>query len=126
VSTSNRATNDGREDIEETEDDRPGLASVRSGDLEFEEIETGEALDRGAAGDRVVAGAFARCRPPRALRDIQRNRNGSAVELIGEFGTTERKPSNHDASELDGEAVGVETMERRSGSVEHRREVLSR
>ena len=123
---SDRPADDGREDIEKPEDYRASFRRVRSGDLEFEKIEAGEALDRGTAGDRVMTGAFPRGGTPRAFCDIQRNRNGRAVELIGEFGTAERKPSNHDAPELDGEAVCVETMEGRSGSGEHRRLVLSR
>ena len=58
----------------------------------------------------------------RSLGQIQRNRDGGAVELIGEFGTAEREPSNNDASEIDGEAVRVKSMEGRSDCGKHPRE----
>jgi hypothetical protein len=71
---SNRPADDCRQDIEEAKNRRPGFAGVGSRDLEFEEVETGEALHRGAAGDRVVTGAFARCRAARALGHVLRLR----------------------------------------------------
>ena len=92
--TSNRPANDCRQNVEEAEDDRASFCGLRGGNLEFQEIKAGEALHRGSACDGVVAGSLPRGRASRALRYVQRNGNGSAVELIGEFGTAERKPSN--------------------------------
>ena len=119
--TSTRTADDRGQDVKEAEDDGASFRGVGRRRLEFEEIEAGEALDRGSAGDSVVAGALTRRGPTRAFRNVQRNGNGRAVELIGQFGTPKRKPSNNDASELDGEAIRVEAMEGRSGSGDHRR-----
>jgi hypothetical protein len=119
--TSDRAADYRRQDVKETEDDCASRHGVGSGDLELEEVETGETLHRGSARDRVVAGALTWRGPTRALSYVQRNRDGGTIELIREFGTAQREPSNHQASELDGEAVRVESIEGRSGSGEHRR-----
>ena len=71
--------------LRKAEDDGASFRRVGRRDFQFEEVETGETLDRGPAGDRVVAGALARGRAPRALGNIERHGNGGAVELIGEF-----------------------------------------
>jgi len=59
-----------RKDVEKPEDEGASLRGVWRRDFEFEEIETGEALDRGPASDRVMAGALARSRASRSLRDV--------------------------------------------------------
>ena len=108
---SDRASNDGGQHVEEAEEESPGLDSVRCGSLEVEEIEARETLHGGAASDRVVARAFARSGPTRAFGDVEGNRNRGAIKLIGELGTTKRKPADDDASEIDGESVRIEPVE---------------
>lgn len=70
-----------------------------------------EGFDRRAAGDRVVTGALTRGRTACSLGDVERGADRCAVELVGEFRTAQGEPSNDDAAELEGEAVGVETVE---------------
>jgi hypothetical protein len=48
---------------------------------------------------------------PGALGNVEGNGNGSAVELVGELGATEGKPTDNDAAELEGKLVGVEAVE---------------
>ena len=101
----------GSEDVQEAEDHGPGFGGVRSGNLEFEQIEAGEAFDGGAAGDGVVTSALTRRGAPRAFGDVQRHGDRRAVELVGQFGTAKRKPADDDAAKLEGELVGVEAVE---------------
>ena len=51
----------------------------------------------------LVAWATAAC----TLRDVQRDAEAGAVELIGEFGALEREPANHVRAEGEGKAVRV-------------------
>ena len=76
------AADQGGEDIEESKEGYAGFACLRWVDLQFEEIEAGEALDRGATGDGVVTGTLTWRHSARALRDIERHGNGRAVELV--------------------------------------------
>ncbi len=104
-------TYQGREDVQEAEEDGSGFGRRRSGELEFEEIEAREALDGGAAGDGVVAGTLPRRGAGGAFGDVQGNRDRRAVELVGEFGASQWQPADNAATELQGELVGVETVE---------------
>ena len=83
--TSERPADDGGQDVQEAMDDGASFRGVWGGDLEFEEVETGETLDGRSARDRVMPSALTWSRPARSLGQIQRHRDGSAVELIGEF-----------------------------------------
>ena len=67
--------------------------------FEVEEVENRKALERAAARDSVVPGLITRAGPPGSLRDIERNAQARAVELIGEFGAFERQPADHMAPE---------------------------
>ena len=96
---------EGGEDVEETKESHPGLGGGRRGKFEFEEVEAREALDRGPARDRVVPRTLTRRGPSGALRDVERHGNRSTVELVGELRTTEGKPADDVAAEVESKAV---------------------
>ena len=91
------------------ENDAGFVAAGRRG-LECEKVENGEALEGAAARDRVVAGLVA-ADAARALRDVERDAQAGAVELVGELGAFEREPADHVRAEGESEAVGVETVQ---------------
>ena len=103
--------NQGRQDVKHADEESAGLVRPRSRELEFEGVETGQALDCGTARYRVMARAFTGSGASRAFRDVQRNRDRGAVELIRELGAAKREPANDVTAEVDGEGVGVEAME---------------
>jgi len=116
------SANEGGEDVQEAKDHGAGVSRVGSGQLEFEEVEAGEAFDGGAAGDGVVTGTLSRRGAAGAFGDVQGDGDRRAVELVGEFRTAQRKPANNDAAELEGECVGVEaTLSGDEGLVAGRR-----
>lgn len=76
------SSNQGGEDRHHSKQDGAGFAAAGRGDFEVEEVENGEALERVAARDRVVAGLVA-AGTARSLRDVQRAAQTGAVELVG-------------------------------------------
>ena len=104
------AAHQGGEDGHETDEDHTGFAAAGRRGLEFEEIEDGEAVEGAPARDRVVAGLVA-AGPAGAFGDIERDAQASAVELIGEFGALERKPTNDVGPKSQSQAVRIEAMQ---------------
>ena len=88
-----------------------GLRGCQWGRFEVEQVENGEALKRAASGDGVVASLVPRAGTAGSFRDIKRNAQARAVELIGEFGALEREPADHVGSEGESEAVRVKAVE---------------
>ena len=107
ASVSRQSCENGHDAIE----DLAAFAGVRLCRFEVEEIENGEALERAAAGDRVAARLVARAGPPGALRDVERDAQAGAVELVGEFGALEREPADHVRAKHERETVGVKPVQ---------------
>ena len=65
---------EGGEDVQEAEDSGTSFDGGGGEELEFEEIEAGQAFDGGTAGDCVVAGSLTRRGTTRALSHVLRLR----------------------------------------------------
>jgi len=82
IGSSSSAPDEGGEDVQESKENGSGFGGGGGRSLEFEEIETGEALDGGSTCDGVVADAIA-SRAARTFRDIERDAQAGTIELVG-------------------------------------------
>ena len=97
------STNQGGENGHHAEQNDAGLAAAGRGGFEVEEVEYGEAFERAAARDRVVAGWIA-TGTARAFSDIERDAEAGAVQLVGKLGALER---DNVGAEREGKSVRV-------------------
>jgi hypothetical protein len=86
------------------------MGTRRQGAASMQDVEHPRTLERAATGNRVEVGTIGRRRPPRALRNVENDRCGSAVELVAKARRRYAQPGR-EGSELDRNAIRVEPVE---------------
>jgi hypothetical protein len=105
-------SNQGGENGHQSEKNDASLRAAGGRGFQIEQIEDRQALEGAASRHSVVASLVARGASAGTLRQIQNCADAGAIELVGQLGPLQRKPSNDVRPKSQREAVRVKAVQR--------------